>query len=112
MVIDGHFHILQRDGFVDDTLREMDALGIDRTLLLALPQDQWMFMGCVCGGNREVREAVQQHPDRFIGSVYLDPREPDAIDTLHRHQDAGFRAAKFHPVAGYFISRLDCGLHD
>ena len=103
MIIDGHFHILKRDGFVAETLREMDELGIDKTLLLGLPQDQWMFMGSVCGGNREVHEAFREHPDRFEASVYLDPREPDAIETLHRYRDAGFRGAKFHPVAGYFM---------
>ena len=107
MIIDGHFHVLCRDGFLSETLRDMDSVGIEKTLLLGLPQDQWMFMGSVCGGNREVAGAVREHPDRFVGSVYLDPREPDAIDTLHRYRDAGFCGAKFHPVAGYCMDDPD-----
>jgi len=107
MLIDGHLHILQRDGYVKELLNQMDDLGIQRGVLLGLPTE-WAFMGSLCGGNEHVRRAVQQNPDRFIGGVYLDPRDPDSVDTLHRYADAGFRTAKLHPTAGFFLDDSSC----
>ena len=103
MRIDGHLHILHRENFLPELLEEMDALGLEKGLLLALPAAQWKFKGGICGGNDDVLAAVREHPDRFIGSVYLDPREPGAIGTLHKYADLGFRGAKFHPIAGYWM---------
>jgi hypothetical protein len=44
---------------------------------------------------------VNAHPDRLVGNVYLDPRDPAVCDTFERYMDHGFRAAKLFPPAGF-----------
>ena len=102
MLIDAHLHLLLAEGFAGGLIEQMDSTGIEKGLVMALP-NEWVFMGSRCGGNEDVLKAVKEFGDRFIGGVYLDPREPDVLDTLHRYADEGFRAAKFHPTAGFYM---------
>ena len=104
MLIDAHLHILEKDGFVADMIGQMDRLSVEKGLVLALPSE-WVFLGAHCGGNDVVLQAVRQHADRLIGAVYLDLRRPDAVDTLKRYADAGFRAVKLHPTEGYYVDQ-------
>ena len=102
MLIDAHYHLLINDGYISDAIKEMDELGIEKTVITGLP-GEWMFMGCMCGTNEDVLKVVKSHPDRFVGSVYLDPRQKDVLDTLHRYADESFKAAKFHSTVGYYM---------
>ena len=44
-------------------------------------------------------EAVAKYPERFVGFAYLDPREPDYMETLKRSiADHGFKGVKFGPI--------------
>lgn len=54
--------------------------------------------------NDRVTAAVKEYPDRIIGFAYINPREPGAIDEVHRCLDSGFfRGIKFHSWKhGYF----------
>ena len=56
--------------------------------------------------NDKTMEAIDQYPDRIIGFVYLNPRDPHAIDDLHRcMKHPGMRGVKFHSWKhGYFPS--------
>jgi predicted TIM-barrel fold metal-dependent hydrolase len=77
----------------------MDALGIGRALLQSVPAEATSLRG-----NEALASARTDHPDRFISSWYIDPREPDALAALDQAQAAGARVIKLLPVVGY---RLD-----
>ena len=107
MQIDSHLHVLFKDSFVREMIEQMDSLGIEKGLVLALPND-WVFMNARCGGNEDVLKAVKDYPDRLIGAVYLDPRKSDVLDTLRRYADEGFQAAKFHSTEGFYMDDPMC----
>jgi predicted TIM-barrel fold metal-dependent hydrolase len=102
MLIDFHYHCADAPGAVEDLLRDMDSSGVERTLLMGGPVGAyWDYKKCGFAPNERVAEAVQAHPDRLLGNVYLDPRDPSARDTFSRHIDLGFRAVKLFPPAGF-----------
>ena len=101
MKIDFHLHMLatQKD-FLDQTLRRMDAAGVEMTVLQAM--FPFEYAGHTCGGNDEVLEAIRAHPDRLVGSIYVDPREPDSTQTVRRYANEGFRCVKMWPPIGFY----------
>lgn len=102
MIVDFHYHYPDLPGAVDDLLRDMDASGVERTLLMGGPAEAyWDYLKCRFAANERVAEAVSAHPDRLVGNVYLDPRDAEARDTLRRFLDRGFRAVKLFPPAGF-----------
>jgi predicted TIM-barrel fold metal-dependent hydrolase len=102
MKIDFHYHYADTDNFVDPLLNEMDQSGIDITLLMGGPEDAfWEYKNCGFASNEKVLQAVKDHPGRLIGNVYLDPRWPDAIETLDKYMAEGFRAVKMFPPVGF-----------
>src|SRR5437763_864953 len=101
MRIDFHRHLFQRDGEEESLLRYMDTNGIDRTIMAPLPACL-TFMGCPLTDNPGVLQLVKKHPDRLTGAIYLDLRDPKAIDTLDRYHDHGFRLVKLWPPVGYY----------
>jgi predicted TIM-barrel fold metal-dependent hydrolase len=100
-VIDCHGHLggwsltfVAKPG-LDDTIRTMDRLGIDRLCLSA-------FAGLMCDfrkGNDLVAEAVGRYPDRLIGQMTINPNVPDEVlpelERCRRHH--GMRLGKLHP---------------
>jgi predicted TIM-barrel fold metal-dependent hydrolase len=102
MKIDFHYHYANLDHFVEDLLKEMDQSGVDITLLMGGPEDAfWEYKNCGFAPNEIVLQAVKDHPDRLVGNVYLDPRQPDAGDTLDKYMSEGFRAVKMFPPVGF-----------
>jgi hypothetical protein len=102
MLLDFHYHLADLDGAVDELLKDMDASGVERTLLMGGPAGAfWDFKNCGFAPNGKVAAAIKAHPDRLLGNIYLDPREGDCIDTLRRYLDLGFRSIKLFPPAGY-----------
>jgi predicted TIM-barrel fold metal-dependent hydrolase len=102
MKIDFHYHYADTDRFVEDLLKEMDQSGVDITLLMGGPEDAfWEYKNCGFASNDKVLKAVKDHPDRLVGNVYLDPRLPDAIETLDKFMAEGFRAVKMFPPVGF-----------
>ena len=102
MLIDFHYHCADHPDAIDDLLRDMDASGVERTLVIGGPAGCWWeFKRCGFASNERVAEAVRAHPDRLLGNVYLDPREETARETLRRFLDRGFRAVKLFPPAGF-----------
>jgi predicted TIM-barrel fold metal-dependent hydrolase len=103
MLIDFHYHYADGQGALEELLRTMDASGVERTLLMGGPAGAWWeYKKCGFAPNEAVLAAVQAHPDRLIGNAYCDPREPNALAELRRFLDAGFRAVKLFPPAGFF----------
>ena len=101
MIIDAHLHFLKRDGFLHDLLRDMDAAGVEKSILAALPP--LGFLNAVTGGNDDVLAAAETHPDRLIAFGYVDPRDTDAPDAIARLADRGVRGFKLFPPVGYRV---------
>lgn len=103
MKIDFHYHYADVEGYVEELLRDMDNAEVDKTLLTGGPKGGfWEFKNCSFASNERILEAVKKYPERLIGNVYIDPREPDALETFERYMEAGFRAVKMFPAAGFY----------
>ena len=90
MLIDFHYHLADTASALDDLLHDMDASGVEKTLLMGLDgKAYWDYMKCGFASNEKVRDAVKAHPDRLLGNLYVDPRNPlDAGDVraVHGHR--------------------------
>ena len=67
MIIDIHHHLINEQGYVDNLLREMDRLNIEKTCLSALgPLFEGLFIKSKHSGtiadNQMLAEVIQQHP--------------------------------------------------
>ena len=103
MLIDFHYHFADTAGALDELLKNMDGSGVEKTLLMGGPAGAWWeYKKCGFAPNDAVLKAVQAHADRLIGNCYCDPRDADALASLKRFLDAGFRAVKLFPPAGFF----------
>jgi predicted TIM-barrel fold metal-dependent hydrolase len=103
MLVDFHYHFADTAGALEELLKDMDASGVEWTLLMGGPTGAWWeYKKCGFAPNEAVARAVKAHSDRLIGNVYSDPQEKDALGTLKRYFDAGFRAVKMFPPAGFF----------
>lgn len=103
MLIDFHYHFADTKGALEELLRTMDASGVEKTLLMGGPAGAWWeYKKCGFAPNEAVLAAVKAHPDRLLGNFYCDPRDADALPSLKRFLDAGFRAVKLFPPAGFF----------
>jgi predicted TIM-barrel fold metal-dependent hydrolase len=103
MKIDFHFHFTDKEGFLESLLKEMDTAGVDFTVVMGHPQDD--FLGHKTSGistNEKILKAVKAQPDRLIGNVILDPREPEAIITFERYMAEGFKCVKIFPPLGFW----------
>ena len=100
-VIDCHGHlgswqlVHMAKNTVEDTVRTMDRLGIDRLCLSP-------FLGCFGDfrrGNDMLGEALRQYPDRLIGQFTVNPHYADEIlPELERcRSEYGVRMLKIHP---------------
>lgn len=102
MRIDFHYHYADTENFVDGLLAEMDRADVNLTLLMGGPEDAfWEYKQCGFAPNEKVRKAVKDHPDRFVGNVYLDPRWPDACEVFERYLADDFRCVKMFPPVGF-----------
>ena len=103
MIIDFHYHCADTPGAVDELLKDMDRSDVAWTLLMGGPEDAFgEYKNCGFATNAVVLQAVKQHPDRLIGNIYIDPRQPDALDTLAKYLEAGFRCVKLFPPVGFY----------
>jgi len=88
-----HYHV--PDGTLEGTIAEMDRLGVERILL-------FNFAGVGSDevhGNDRVAEALQAHPDRFVGLALLNPHrgQEEMVEELERCAALGFRGIKLIP---------------
>lgn len=101
MRIDFHLHqFLSDPHFCKDRLKLMDAAEVQYSLLQPLPH--LTFMGHRCGNNADVLRVLQSHRDRFLGSIYVDPRDKDALEELDRFAGEDFRCVKMWPPIGFY----------
>lgn len=84
-ILDLHQHPSYRGRTHEQLLAHQQELGVTNTVLL--PGAGWMLE--VIRGNEESAGLVQQYAHRFVRFANADPQEPNAIETLSKHLDAG-----------------------
>jgi predicted TIM-barrel fold metal-dependent hydrolase len=78
-------------------VEEMDKHAIDKAVICPLGQDI---------DNDYIAESVQKFPDRLIGFLEANPRDPHAVKTIHRYaREYGMKGYKLHPsMMGHPVS--------
>ena len=111
MIVDTHVHVWEIDpprypigptapnwkglpdepGTADELLEEMDAHGVDRTVLVQTSWSTW--------DNGYIADSVSRFPDRFIGHGLIDPQDSDNAEKVrHWVEDRGLAGFRFHPM--------------
>lgn len=106
VVIDAHCHLgrgLTCTQSEDDLLREMDANGVARAVIV--PVDRYLAVDNA-EGNDQILSAVRSHPGRFVPFTTANPWFGDrARAELKRTFAAGAAGVKFHPgFQGFTLS--------
>lgn len=86
-------------------LANMDAAGIDKSIILAL--DWGAGIGeaeeSIDEINRFYGSLAREHPDRIVAFAGVDPRRRDAVEILDRAVNSyGCRGLKYHPTTGFY----------
>jgi predicted TIM-barrel fold metal-dependent hydrolase len=96
-IIDAHNHVWGGDLGATKIIDTMDACRIETTVVLGTN------LMPIVGNNEFILRAVQKHPRRLVGGVFVDPREgAKAIDTVRHYHAEGVRIVKLFPNYGYF----------
>ncbi|NLE76277.1 MAG: amidohydrolase [Chloroflexi bacterium] len=106
MVVDGHCHIghgVEKQQTVDELLREMDRWGVDRAVICPVEEQIILHNR---EGNQLMLDAVQAHPDRFVGFAVANPwYGAQAVEELRWAVGQGLRGLKLDPARqGFFLS--------
>lgn len=98
-IIDFHLHAPESDPGMDEYVRHMDDAGVTHGLVHAVMPGPHSSMG----DNEFVLDAVQRHPDKLFGSVYVDLRDPidENVTTMERFKAEGFVCIKMFPNLGF-----------
>jgi predicted TIM-barrel fold metal-dependent hydrolase len=113
MIIDAYNNVWEAGGqsdyltgetfSVEMMLKDMDNAGVD------------MAVGCSLGqmiDNAYTSKIAKKYPDRIVGFGQVNPRSPDAVDTVRRcFEEYGLRGLKLHPTLQGFHF-VDHGLLD
>jgi predicted TIM-barrel fold metal-dependent hydrolase len=91
------------DASYTELLRQMDEAGIDKATLMIMsdPRKKPWFKD-YHKYNDMGAEAIQHHPERFIGFAGIDPRSKDALQELERCVDLGYRGVKMWTLTGFY----------
>ena len=89
----------------DKLVAEMDASGIDKTVIL--PQDLSHTFGApkvsIEMQNKAYADIQKKHPDRIIAFAGVDPRNPDALGLIEKAvKEWGLKGVKMHPGMGWY----------
>ena len=100
MIIDFHTHY-HIDG-ANDIIREMDKAGIEKSMVLAVP-DHPRYRGIGSDGtNEKCLKYVAQHSDRLVMAAYIEPRNVmEAQTQIENFYQQGIRFFKMWPGHGY-----------
>ena len=97
MIIDFHTHV-QPGTDLPAFLAEMDAQGIDISVIQSLGADQ----DTLDKANPHIEKVVAQHPDRLIGFASVMPTHKNAVKDLEALIASGFKGLKLHPPIQHF----------
>ena len=111
LIVDTHVHVWEIDpprypigptsptwntypdepGTAEELLEEMDACGVDWTVLVQTSWSTW--------DNGYIADSVTRHPGRFIGHGLIDPQDPDNAERVrYWMQERGLAGFRFHPM--------------
>lgn len=111
MIVDTHVHVWEIDppkypigptspnwnsypdepGTADELLTEMDAHGVDWTVLVQTSWSTW--------DNGYIADSVERFPNRFLGHGLIDPQDPsNAEQVRYWITDRGLVGFRFHPM--------------
>ena len=111
MIVDTHVHVWEIDppkypigptspnwnsypdepGTADELLAEMDAHGVDWTVLVQTSWSTW--------DNGYIADSVERFPNRFIGHGLIDPQDPNNAEQVRYWiTDRGLVGFRFHPM--------------
>ena len=90
MIIDIHAQLGRHPLFefeqtLDRVLLNMERYGIDRTFLHPVPRMRFLE------ANDTVAEAVEHHPDKFVGFFNVNPMDPKALEEFDRALNLGLK---------------------
>ena len=110
MIVDTHVHVWEisdrypvgptapnwksmpdEPGTSDELLEEMDAHGVDRTVLVQTSWSTW--------DNGYIADSAARFPDRFIGHGLIDPQDPDNAEQVRYWMtERGLQGFRLHPM--------------
>jgi len=104
MIIDVHAQLGKHPLFdfeqtVDEVLADMEKYGIDRTFLHPVPRMRFKE------ANDSVAEAVEEHPDKFVGFFNVNPTDPEALDEVDRALGLGLKGMMLDPEFHFSMER-------
>ncbi len=98
-IIDFHQHFLtNREDYLKELIKSMDENNIEKCVMHACPTTIWSWVG----DNQQVLNCVEEYPDRIVGSVYVDPRDACAQETIEEYYSKGFGCVKMFPNVGFY----------
>ena len=97
----------------DMIVKDMDAAGIDKSVLLAIDWGLARHLGdlklSVEEINKVYADAVKNHPQRLIAFAGIDPRRNDAARLVEKFlKELGMKGVKFHTAAGFYPNDRVC----
>jgi predicted TIM-barrel fold metal-dependent hydrolase len=97
----------------DMIVKDMDAAGIDKSVLLAIDWGLARHLGelklSVEEINRVYADAVKKHPRRLIAFAGIDPRRNDAVSLIEKFlNEWGMKGIKLHTAAGFYPNDKAC----
>jgi predicted TIM-barrel fold metal-dependent hydrolase len=97
----------------DMIVKDMDAAGIDKSVLLAIDWGLARYLAdlklSVEEINKTYADAVKRHPERLIAFGGIDPRRDNAIGLVERFlKEWGMKGIKFHTAAGFYPNEKAC----
>jgi predicted TIM-barrel fold metal-dependent hydrolase len=94
-------------------VKDMDAAGIDKSVLLAIDWGLARYLGdlklSVEEINKAYADAVKKHPERLIAFAGIDPRRDNAAELVGRFlKEWDMKGIKFHTAAGFYPNDKVC----
>jgi len=97
----------------DMIVKDMDAAGIDKSVLLAIDWGLARYLGDLKLSfeeiNKNYADAVKKYPQRLIAFAGIDPRRDKAGDLMGRFlKEWDMKGIKFHTAAGFYPNDKAC----
>ncbi|MCK5181415.1 MAG: amidohydrolase [Dehalococcoidia bacterium] len=97
----------------DMIVKDMDAAGIDKSVLLAIDWGLARYLSepklSIEGINKIYADAVKKHPQRLIAFAGIDPRRKNAPEMVEKFLgEWGMKGIKFHTAAGFYPNDKAC----
>lgn len=113
MIIDFHTHIWRftidpapgehGEGSPQALVEAMDRVGVDKAVIVPKVYVASYAPVPILLDNEYMLGSVREHPERLIGFVEVNPRSPDAVDTVRQYLSAGLSGMKLIPISHSYM---------